>query len=139
SAMRRAARRRTGPAATSSSRWVTTVASSWTSTTPITRSARTTRPTRARSRPRRTTCRCPSGRASAIPDRAPMDTTQPPQPVEAVIFDWGGTLSYWALVEFDQIWRMAAHHLAPHLEEDEDALAARLAKVELDAWDQMNV
>lgn len=59
-------------------------------------------------------------------------------PVEAVIFDWGGTLSHWALVEFHEIWRMAARHLAPHLDETEEALAARLAQVELDAWAQMD-
>ena len=47
-------------------------------------------------------------------------------PVEAVIFDWGGTLSHWALVEFHEVWRMAARHLAPHLAETEDELAARL-------------
>src|SRR5690606_3386820 len=58
--------------------------------------------------------------------------------VEAVIFDWGGTLSHWALVEFDEIWRMAARHLGPHLGQPEDDLAARLARVELDAWQQMN-
>jgi putative hydrolase of the HAD superfamily len=59
-------------------------------------------------------------------------------PVEAVIFDWGGTLSHWALVEFHEVWRMAARHLAPHLAESEDELAARLAQVELDAWSQMD-
>ncbi|MDA1010412.1 MAG: HAD family hydrolase [Chloroflexi bacterium] len=57
--------------------------------------------------------------------------------VEAVIFDWGGTLSHWALVEFDQVWRMAAAHLAPHLGQPGEHLAARLAQVELDAWQQM--
>ena len=59
-------------------------------------------------------------------------------PVQAVIFDWGGTLSPWALVEFHEIWRMAARHLAPHMEQTEDQLAARLSQVELDAWTQMN-
>lgn len=59
-------------------------------------------------------------------------------PVEAVIFDWGGTLSHWALVEFNEIWRMAARHLAPHMSGGEDELAARLAQVELDAWAQMD-
>jgi len=58
------------------------------------------------------------------------------QQVEAVIFDWGGTLSYWALVEFGEIWRLAARRLAPHLGQSEDELAARLAQVELDAWAQ---
>lgn len=57
--------------------------------------------------------------------------------VEAVIFDWGGTLSYWALVEFEEIWRLTARRLAPHLGQSEEALAAGLAQVELDAWTQM--
>ncbi|MEX1022611.1 MAG: HAD family hydrolase [Dehalococcoidia bacterium] len=59
-------------------------------------------------------------------------------PVDAVIFDWGGTLSNWALVEFHEVWRMAARHLAPHLRESEDDLAQRLGRVELDAWAQMD-
>ena len=59
-------------------------------------------------------------------------------PVEAVIFDWGGTLSNWALVEFSEVWRMAARHLAPHMAQTEDELAARLAQVETDAWAQMD-
>lgn len=54
--------------------------------------------------------------------------------VEAVIFDWGGTLSEWAVVEFDEMWQMAARHLAPHLGEDEEALTRRLVEVELEAW-----
>lgn len=54
--------------------------------------------------------------------------------VRAVIFDWGGTLSDWALVEFEEIWRMAAQHLAPHFGEPVDALQRRLAQVEIDAW-----
>lgn len=59
-------------------------------------------------------------------------------PVQAVIFDWGGTLSNWALVEFHEIWRLAAHHLAPHLGEPPEELERRLAQVELDAWAQMD-
>ncbi|MDP2328919.1 MAG: HAD family hydrolase [Dehalococcoidia bacterium] len=55
-------------------------------------------------------------------------------PVRAVIFDWGGTLSDWALVEFDEIWRMAAEQLAPHLGEPAEALRRRLSQVETDAW-----
>jgi len=59
-------------------------------------------------------------------------------PVQAVIFDWGGTLSHWALVEFHEIWRMAAQHLSPHLDEAPEELEQRLAQVELDAWAQMD-
>jgi len=58
--------------------------------------------------------------------------------VDAVIFDWGGTLSHWALVEFHEVWRLAARHLAPHMAQSEDDLAAHLAQVELDAWAQMD-
>lgn len=58
--------------------------------------------------------------------------------VEAVIFDWGGTLSRWALVEFAEIWRMAAVHLSPHLGEPPERLEQRLAQLELDAWERMN-
>ncbi len=58
----------------------------------------------------------------------------PRTPVRAVIFDWGGTLAEWALVEFEEIWRRAAHHLAPHLGQDADALRQRLSAIELDAW-----
>lgn len=65
-------------------------------------------------------------------------TSSRQMPVEAVIFDWGGTLSNWALVEFAEMWRMAAVHLAPHLGEAPERLEQRLARVELDAWVQMD-
>jgi len=61
-----------------------------------------------------------------------------PRNIDAVIFDWGGTLSRWALVEFGEIWRMAATHLSPYLGEAPDALEQRLAQIELDAWAQMD-
>ena len=48
-------------------------------------------------------------------------------PIEAVVFDWGGTLSYWADVDLADMWRLAARHIDPEREED---LAARLAAVE---------
>jgi putative hydrolase of the HAD superfamily len=64
--------------------------------------------------------------------------TPPRLSVEAVIFDWGGTLSHWALVEFAEMWRMAAVHLAPHMGEPPEHLEQRLAQVELDAWAQMD-
>jgi putative hydrolase of the HAD superfamily len=56
---------------------------------------------------------------------------------EAVIFDWGGTLAEWSLVEFEEIWALAAQHLAPHMGESAVALQQRLAGVELDAWASM--
>lgn len=65
--------------------------------------------------------------------------TPPRRSVDAVIFDWGGTLSYWALVEFAEMWRMAAVHLAPHMGEPPEDLEQRLAQVELDAWAQMDL
>jgi len=50
---------------------------------------------------------------------------------EAVIFDWGGTLSEFVNAELVDAWRLAAHHLDPeHAEE----LAARLVRVEADFW-----
>jgi putative hydrolase of the HAD superfamily len=47
--------------------------------------------------------------------------------VEAVIFDWGGTLSVFAQIDLADMWRLAAHHLAP---EREDELCKRLLEVE---------
>jgi putative hydrolase of the HAD superfamily len=51
--------------------------------------------------------------------------------IEAVIFDWGGTLSSFVDVEMEDMWRLAARHLAP---DREDELCARLVQVESDAW-----
>ncbi len=51
--------------------------------------------------------------------------------VEAVIFDWGGTLSVFVEAELVDAWRLAARHLAP---EREDELTARMAAVEADFW-----
>ena len=33
--------------------------------------------------------------------------------IEAVLFDWGGTLSTYAQVELEDMWRLAAHHFDP--------------------------
>lgn len=52
-------------------------------------------------------------------------------PVEAVIFDWGGTLAEYALVEMEDLWRLAARHLA---REREDVVTAQLAAVEEAFW-----
>lgn len=51
--------------------------------------------------------------------------------IEAVIFDWGGTLSEYVPVEMIDVWRLAARHLAP---EREDELCARLVAVEEAFW-----
>lgn len=56
--------------------------------------------------------------------------------VEAVVFDWGGTLSVYAGVELADMWVLAARHLAP---EREDEVAAVLARVEARAWDRVAV
>jgi putative hydrolase of the HAD superfamily len=51
--------------------------------------------------------------------------------VEAVIFDWGGTLSEFVESELVDAWRLAARHLAP---DREDELTARLVAVEGAFW-----
>ncbi len=51
--------------------------------------------------------------------------------VEAVIFDWGGTLSEFVDAELVDAWRLAARHLAP---EREDELTERLVAVEAAFW-----
>jgi putative hydrolase of the HAD superfamily len=56
--------------------------------------------------------------------------------IEAVIFDWGGTLSIYADIDLEDMWRMAARHLAP---DHEEALTAQLVQVETDAWDRIKV
>lgn len=54
-------------------------------------------------------------------------------PIEAVIFDWGGTLAEYALVEFEELWRRAARHLAP---EREVEAAMHLVAVEAAFWER---
>jgi putative hydrolase of the HAD superfamily len=56
--------------------------------------------------------------------------------VDAVIFDWGGTLAEYALVEFEQLWLRAARHLAPNREAE---AAMHLAAVEAAFWEQVAV
>src|SRR5205814_6844975 len=51
--------------------------------------------------------------------------------IEAVIFDWGGTLSTFVEAELVDGWRLAARHLAP---EREDELTAKLVEVEQAFW-----
>src|SRR5215218_5205014 len=51
--------------------------------------------------------------------------------IEAVIFDWGGTLSIYADIDMEDMWRLAARHLAP---DREDELTARLVEVEAESW-----
>jgi len=56
--------------------------------------------------------------------------------VEAVIFDWGGTLTPYVGVEMVDMWRMAARRLAP---EREDEVCARLVAVEEASWARIAV
>jgi putative hydrolase of the HAD superfamily len=56
------------------------------------------------------------------------------QPIEAVIFDWGGTLADYAAIELIDMWRIAAHHLAGHIPIGEDEILNRLADVEARMW-----
>lgn len=53
---------------------------------------------------------------------------------EAIIFDWGGTLSIWADVDLEDMWRLAARHLdAPRC----DQLTRILVQVERRFWDRV--
>ena len=51
--------------------------------------------------------------------------------IEAVIFDWGGTLSSFVSAELVDVWRLAARHLAP---DREDEVTAVLVAVEAEFW-----
>ena len=51
--------------------------------------------------------------------------------VEAVIFDWGGTLSIYADIDMEDMWRLAARHLAP---DREDEVCAALVAIEARSW-----
>ncbi len=51
--------------------------------------------------------------------------------VEAVVFDWGGTLSVFVEAELVDAWRLAARHLAA---DREDELTERLVAIEADFW-----
>ncbi|HEY4159340.1 MAG TPA: HAD family hydrolase [Polyangiaceae bacterium] len=54
--------------------------------------------------------------------------------VEAVIFDWGGTLSFYANVELYDMWLLAAEHLGRVIGRDPTELAERLCQAELRYW-----
>lgn len=57
-------------------------------------------------------------------------------PFEAVIFDWGGTLTDLSNVDMADMWNAAARHLAPDRAAD---MAARLAAVEARSWSRIAV
>src|SRR6184192_3460846 len=52
-------------------------------------------------------------------------------PVDAVIFDWGGTLSVFVEAELVDAWRLVARHLAP---DREDEVTEVLVEVEEEFW-----
>ena len=55
--------------------------------------------------------------------------------IEAVLFDWGGTLSVYVDVDMEDMWRIAAKHLASGADPArEDEIRARLVAVEAEAW-----
>lgn len=54
--------------------------------------------------------------------------------VAGVVFDWGGTLSVWADVDVEDMWRLAARRLTP---DHEDALVATLVALEARSWDRV--
>ncbi|MDP9075753.1 MAG: HAD family hydrolase [Actinomycetota bacterium] len=58
---------------------------------------------------------------------------------EAVIFDWGGTLSIYMDIEMDDMWRLAAKHLAAGDPDREDEVRDRLVAVEAAAWARIPV
>ncbi len=51
--------------------------------------------------------------------------------IDAVIFDWGGTLADYAVVQMEEMWRLAARQLAP---ERPDEMTATLVAVEEALW-----
>ena len=53
--------------------------------------------------------------------------------IDAVVFDWGGTLSAFADVDLGDMWRLAARHLDP---DREDELCRRLAEVEAASFER---
>jgi HAD superfamily hydrolase (TIGR01509 family) len=55
--------------------------------------------------------------------------------IEAVIFDWGGTLSVYVDIEMEDMWGMAAEHLAAASDPSrEGEIRNCLVKVEAEAW-----
>ncbi len=55
--------------------------------------------------------------------------------IEAVIFDWGGTLSVYVDIDMEDMWRVAAKHLAAGSDPGrEDEIRDLLVAVEAEAW-----
>lgn len=53
------------------------------------------------------------------------------EPIEAVLFDWGGTLATWHDIDVYAVWRSVAEQID---DAKADELAARLHKAERSAW-----
>jgi putative hydrolase of the HAD superfamily len=58
--------------------------------------------------------------------------------IEAVIFDWGGTLTRWAPIELEDMWQVAAEHLASETGRPVEPLKRALHAAELRMWDRVN-
>ncbi|MET0286001.1 MAG: HAD family hydrolase [Polyangiales bacterium] len=58
--------------------------------------------------------------------------------IEAVIFDWGGTLSHYAEIELADMWTLAARQLAEETGRDPDALHRALVAGEQRYWQGVN-
>lgn len=58
--------------------------------------------------------------------------------IEAVIFDWGGTLTRWAPIELEDMWQVAAEHLASETGRSVEPLKRALHAAELRMWDRVN-
>jgi putative hydrolase of the HAD superfamily len=54
--------------------------------------------------------------------------------LEAVIFDWGGTLSVWADIDLEDMWRLAARHIS---KDHERELVHKLIEVERTYWTEV--
>jgi len=59
--------------------------------------------------------------------------------IEAVVFDWGGTLSEWAAVDLGDMWQVAAERLAADTHGDVDALREALFRAEQRYWEGVNI
>lgn len=61
-----------------------------------------------------------------------------PMSVQAVIFDWGGTLTEWAPVELEDMWQVAAEHLSEQTGRELVELKRALHAAELRMWERVN-
>jgi HAD superfamily hydrolase (TIGR01549 family) len=55
--------------------------------------------------------------------------------IEAVVFDWGGTLSFYADIELIDMWHLAAERLALETGRDANELRDKLLAAELRYWE----